>query len=76
MLGKLRIRCINSEFGCEEIVLLDNLKNHQIICCLDEKIIFNTIKLNFIKFLKLIWNHPLDHIEQFQKIGFDKLLSL
>jgi hypothetical protein len=32
MLGKLKIRCIYDKNGCQEILLLDNLDNHQKSC--------------------------------------------
>jgi hypothetical protein len=31
-LGKLKIRCIYDKNGCQEILLLDNLDNHQKTC--------------------------------------------
>jgi hypothetical protein len=36
MLGKLKIRCIYNKNGCEEILLLDNLENHEKICRFDK----------------------------------------
>jgi hypothetical protein len=36
MLGKLKIRCIYDKNGCKEILLLDNLENHEKICRFDK----------------------------------------
>jgi LPS O-antigen subunit length determinant protein (WzzB/FepE family) len=38
MLGKLKIRCIYEMNGCKEILLLDNLINHEKSCRFDKKI--------------------------------------
>jgi chromosome segregation ATPase len=37
MLGKLKIRCVYEKNGCKEILLLDNLENHEKTCCYDKK---------------------------------------
>ncbi len=34
-MGKLKIRCINDKNGCQEILLLDNLDNHEKQCPYD-----------------------------------------
>jgi hypothetical protein len=36
MLGKLKIRCTYSKNGCQEILLLDNLENHEKMCCFEK----------------------------------------
>jgi hypothetical protein len=36
MLGKLKIRCINNKNGCQEILLLDYLENHEKTCRFDK----------------------------------------
>jgi hypothetical protein len=36
MLGKLKIRCIYNKNGCKEILLLDNLENHEKTCRFDK----------------------------------------
>jgi hypothetical protein len=38
MLGKLKIRCTYEMNGCKEILLLDNLINHEKLCRFDKKI--------------------------------------
>jgi hypothetical protein len=36
MLGKMKIRCIYDKNGCKEVLLLDNLENHQKSCRFDK----------------------------------------
>jgi hypothetical protein len=36
MLGKLKIRCIYNKNGCQEVLLLDNLENHEKTCRFDK----------------------------------------
>jgi hypothetical protein len=38
MMGKLKIRCTYEKNGCREVLLLDNLDNHEKSCRFDERI--------------------------------------
>jgi hypothetical protein len=38
MLGKMRIRCIYDKNGCKEVLMLENLENHEKLCRFNKKI--------------------------------------
>jgi hypothetical protein len=84
MLGKLKIRCIYNENGCKEILILDNLENHQKSCRFDKPICdqcfgLRSVDHNCVKYLLESQQKLIESNKELQKelnSAKDKISSL